>query len=127
MIGLKLKAALGTLMRLRKLVQPAVGAREEEQGFTTPRLQFGNLLHGLNGFFVRASLVPRIEEAAQGIPVGGFALEHRQEGLFLFGVATCGQQGMRHLLLDTCAREIRLRSEERRVGKECRSRWSPYH
>src|SRR2546430_9932020 len=23
--------------------------------------------------------------------------------------------------------EQRLRSEERRVGKECRSRWSPYH
>ena len=22
---------------------------------------------------------------------------------------------------------IELRSEERRVGKECRSRWSPYH
>ena len=22
---------------------------------------------------------------------------------------------------------IRVRSEERRVGKECRSRWSPYH
>ena len=25
-----------------------------------------------------------------------------------------------------CSEEI-LRSEERRVGKECRSRWSPYH
>ena len=24
-------------------------------------------------------------------------------------------------------RLVRLRSEERRVGKECRSRWSPYH
>ena len=24
-------------------------------------------------------------------------------------------------------RRSRLRSEERRVGKECRSRWSPYH
>src|SRR5574341_1516070 len=24
-------------------------------------------------------------------------------------------------------RELHLRSEERRVGKECRSRWSPYH
>ena len=24
-------------------------------------------------------------------------------------------------------REITTRSEERRVGKECRSRWSPYH
>ena len=23
--------------------------------------------------------------------------------------------------------EQRVRSEERRVGKECRSRWSPYH
>ena len=28
--------------------------------------------------------------------------------------------------LDECAKLLR-RSEERRVGKECRSRWSPYH
>src|SRR5215469_16396066 len=26
-----------------------------------------------------------------------------------------------------CVRRSRVRSEERRVGKECRSRWSPYH
>src|SRR3989449_9022748 len=26
-----------------------------------------------------------------------------------------------------CRRLLRNRSEERRVGKECRSRWSPYH
>ena len=26
-----------------------------------------------------------------------------------------------------CMLECGLRSEERRVGKECRSRWSPYH
>ena len=25
------------------------------------------------------------------------------------------------------AGRVELRSEERRVGKECRSRWSPYH
>ena len=25
------------------------------------------------------------------------------------------------------ASDVVLRSEERRVGKECRSRWSPYH
>ena len=37
------------------------------------------------------------------------------------------------LLPDKCreifrkSREENLRSEERRVGKECRSRWSPYH
>ena len=28
---------------------------------------------------------------------------------------------------DPDAMKIVLRSEERRVGKECRSRWSPYH
>ena len=30
-------------------------------------------------------------------------------------LAGCGQQA------------VSIRSEERRVGKECRSRWSPYH
>src|SRR6266498_167275 len=49
-----------------------------------------------------------------------------------------GEAGREVLLLDRdggdTARErpgersrLRLRSEERRVGKECRSRWSPYH
>src|SRR3989449_1795104 len=32
-----------------------------------------------------------------------------------------------HLRLDVRPRQQRERSEERRVGKECRSRWSPYH
>ena len=30
-------------------------------------------------------------------------------------------ESLSHLL------ELPIRSEERRVGKECRSRWSPYH
>src|SRR5258708_31130364 len=29
--------------------------------------------------------------------------------------------------LEPAARLLRRRSEERRVGEECRSRWSPYH
>src|ERR1035441_6359195 len=42
--------------------------------------------------------------------------------------------GLRHLFGDFVPSGLRdyqplrnLRSEERRVGKECRSRWSPYH
>src|SRR5258708_18993886 len=36
--------------------------------------------------------------------------------------------GIRRLDQDRVAlRDDVLRSEERRVGKECRSRWSPYH
>ena len=30
-------------------------------------------------------------------------------------------------ILSNIEKVQRLRSEERRVGKECRSRWSPYH
>ena len=30
-------------------------------------------------------------------------------------------------LLSTVIALLGVRSEERRVGKECRSRWSPYH
>ena len=35
----------------------------------------------------------------------------------LFGISVCLLNGQ----------TITVRSEERRVGKECRSRWSPYH
>src|SRR5256884_7573233 len=35
--------------------------------------------------------------------------------------------GKSTLLLQTLATLKEVRSEERRVGKECRSRWSPYH
>src|SRR5437588_13091220 len=38
------------------------------------------------------------------------------------------RQGHRHDRLPRGQRRLRdERSEERRVGKECRSRWSPYH
>ena len=33
----------------------------------------------------------------------------------------------RKMEFDLILMDIEMRSEERRVGKECRSRWSPYH
>ena len=38
----------------------------------------------------------------------------------------CGEK-MKELLPNTVEASGEKRSEERRVGKECRSRWSPYH
>src|SRR3989442_6327783 len=40
-----------------------------------------------------------------------------------------GKQQKAALITDEAGRirRVRDRSEERRVGKECRSRWSPYH
>ena len=34
---------------------------------------------------------------------------------------------LRNINLEFHKGEFVVRSEERRVGKECRSRWSPYH
>ena len=44
-----------------------------------------------------------------------------------------GMMDCKHVLtetggdMDKAIELLRTRSEERRVGKECRSRWSPYH
>ena len=37
------------------------------------------------------------------------------------------EQARNHPEKNVITRAIGVRSEERRVGKECRSRWSPYH
>src|SRR2546422_11144061 len=53
-----------------------------------------------------------------------------QAGCRLFGIANESQALGLHLEalgLSPSEISLHLRSEERRVGKECRSRWSPYH
>ena len=40
---------------------------------------------------------------------------------------TISASGKEKLTKSTSGRTHNTRSEERRVGKECRSRWSPYH
>ena len=40
----------------------------------------------------------------------------------------CGSKiSPRYMIMEAVCAVSYLRSEERRVGKECRSRWSPYH
>ena len=47
---------------------------------------------------------------------------------FLLGFGVGGDYPVSAVLMSEYAnRKDRGRSEERRVGKECRSRWSPYH
>ena len=46
-----------------------------------------------------------------------------KKSIFMFALATLMSASV--FAQDNDAK--RLRSEERRVGKECRSRWSPYH
>src|SRR2546425_2872553 len=45
----------------------------------------------------------------------------------LAALAIARGRGERHAELRAWTYQGAIRSEERRVGKECRSRWSPYH
>ena len=42
-------------------------------------------------------------------------------------VSAAAGSGKTAVLVERIIQKITDRSEERRVGKECRSRWSPYH
>src|SRR5256885_12635176 len=43
------------------------------------------------------------------------------------GLSAVDRKAPIHIHLAEQVKEVNDRSEERRVGKECRSRWSPYH
>src|SRR5256885_7580068 len=67
-----------------------------------------------------------LENLSRNVFSSGNHKHHQQSGL-------CGRALLLFFILYfPCWKRIRtngegLRSEERRVGKECRSRWSPYH
>src|SRR3712207_7847471 len=65
----------------------------------------------------------RMRTGAQGGGAGTAA------AVALLTLAAPAAAAPRVMSLDQCADQyvLALRSEERRVGKECRSRWSPYH
>ena len=49
-----------------------------------------------------------------------------QLGVYFCG-GSCVEDISTHLMSHLSFHPVLRRSEERRVGKECRSRWSPYH
>ena len=81
-------------------------------------------------------LAEKIEEHLSGIaPMLDVALEEDNLARLQNALSDTQQSlaRQRELYTQECARtsnltaDISHRSEERRVGKECRSRWSPYH
>src|SRR3712207_9306430 len=59
--------------------------------------------------------------------VGRTAAATEQEADIALDVATGAFEHWSRTSPEARARVLLRRSEERRVGKECRSRWSPYH
>src|SRR2546430_15468249 len=75
------------------------------------------------------------EEGLAWSPVGDevwFTAHKGGEAFALHAVTLSGRERLilrmpASLMLHDISRDGHVRSEERRVGKECRSRWSPYH
>src|SRR5256885_8376118 len=101
------------------------------------------ILVGLSIFFFQAEdgirdyKVTGVQTCALPISRQGDRVRHRDEGLrqrlqLLRGAAHARPRGFPALCRDRARGRVARgsggpRSEERRVGKECRSRWSPYH
>src|SRR3712207_6412180 len=75
----------------------------------------------LDVFLVRKLGVPGQEELAMGAIASGGVRVLNDEVVRALGITADQIEAV------TAAEQRELRSEERRVGKECRSRWSPYH
>src|SRR2546422_6936839 len=69
--------------------------------------------------------------ACRGAPTGRFCLRAETESPLAATRQALAAEGswprLPVTLRERNRRSIGRRSEERRVGKECRSRWSPYH
>src|SRR3712207_9502382 len=83
------------------------------------------------GIFQRGAVVLIEREGVVGRASGGVKAHDKRVEWGRCGAVAIGLQGQNPSATDVhgefVERLFNLRSEERRVGKECRSRWSPYH
>src|SRR5256884_3506409 len=73
-----------------------------------------------------SDLIERIHVCARGEQVAGDGIE-TATALQGQGAAEAGDHRVGQAFHQLVVLDVVSRSEERRVGKECRSRWSPYH
>ena len=102
-------------------MRECLGRREEGHEFEIPHsyaCHFDFRYFGGDYFLWLAFLIPDkliYEHGAESVEI------FTGEGLYPFVGNTPAEE------LDNWTDSLMIRSEERRVGKECRSRWSPYH
>src|SRR2546426_9973675 len=124
-------APLATFASVSKLHSPATGLAIYPKGPRPVLARRGGL--GFPKIIVEGALVRRERPRRETKPL--------QVAREFLGVAVSGVDDLRCGLLDQPQQLLvvavvahgegvvgtEVRSEERRVGKECRSRWSPYH
>ena len=79
-------------------------------------LEIGNLLSEVGNYFTYFSSMHSILDSMV-----------KEMKLHKESSDKCKELMIKRDILGTFEEQSKFRSEERRVGKECRSRWSPYH
>ena len=78
-------------------------------------------LHMMDGFADKTIVKKTFDEASAVLNLDLWQMINGDD------VQVIGQTVNTQPIILTAGIATQLRSEERRVGKECRSRWSPYH
>src|SRR2546425_12998695 len=107
---------------------PALGLSQSETGLATQYVHQQNrkgcLVH-LHATPVRTPVQPHVLRPMPIGLLGGLQIAEHTQSVRL---RACSQESAGSFYQVTRPDQvISARSEERRVGKECRSRWSPYH
>ena len=89
----------------------------ESQAFLEAIRQISQEVGKNNCLFVHVTLVPYIQGSNEQ---KSKPTQHSVKELMGLGISP-------DIIVTRCDQPLDERSEERRVGKECRSRWSPYH
>ena len=86
------------------------------------------VLDYLVAFETKHGYAPSFEEIGKGLKLTSLATVHKHiTTLEKKGFIRRGYNQSRSIEIVQLPKPVKERSEERRVGKECRSRWSPYH
>src|SRR2546430_12385408 len=75
---------------------------------------------------VTGSILGVVRDSTQGVVAGAHIVATNVQTNFKQETVSAADGSFRILALPAGVYKL-TRSEERRVGKECRSRWSPYH
>ena len=118
-------------------VRPVVSFLNPENTFTVSKFQTGCgivdiMMHTLERYFTPVDGNMLTDEIAEGllrtmITCGKKAYEDQTDYDAMSEIMWCGSISHNNLTGLGRPKDFLCRSEERRVGKECRSRWSPYH
>src|SRR3989442_8980908 len=116
------RTVIRRLKEIRKALDKPLAILQDLQG---PKIRIGEIASGFVQFMPRQEFILTAEDVPRDTKLLSVSLKTLPHEVSV-GHSILLADGNIELRVEKVARPD-IRSEERRVGKECRSRWSPYH